>query len=229
MVASLPSRHDLLILTPAGAQFMWERRTGLYPDPCAWSGRAGLIKRLPAITRRYPAAGKLVPVGVSLPVRIESARCRMASYVPLHEVREIITPWQAVKKCAEMPCPAGNFIDDLLDASACCDLDVGVFGSAALQAVTGLPYLHGGSDLDLVVRGRWPEKLRRFEVILRQTENRHGIRADVEFDIGNGYYIKLRELLSGGETVLAKGRQTPELLRCCEIWEYLHFHSRDRS
>ena len=97
-------------------------------------------------------------------------------------------------------------------------LHFGLFGSAALEAVTGLPYLHDRSDIDAILGPGSESAIHAFWDELLAVEQTTGVRADVELMFSPGKYIKLRELMSGGSTVLVKGQSEPQLLLCREIW-----------
>lgn len=91
-------------------------------------------------------------------------------------------------------------------------IGLGVFGSTAMATVTGLPYLHDASDLDLVLTPEPGARLGALGEALSLFEIKYRIHVDAEVALGEGYYGKLKELLSGSQTILAKGGEKPVLL-----------------
>ena len=196
MLTEIPCRHTLLHLSRAGEESLWLRRETVYPDPAAWEAVWERFRGIPVITRRRAAPGELIPVGVSLPIRRDGGRWRMASQVPLDGVTKAVSAVQAAEMCAQAP---------RYGAAA------GLFGSAALEAVTGLPYCHAGSDLDVLLLPREGVDLPALGGLLRRLEEKWGLRIDAEVALGSGRYGKLAELLSGSGTILVKGGSAPVL------------------
>ena len=81
-----------------------------------------------------------------------------------------------------------------------------------MEAVTGLHYLHEGSDLDLVLDQGTIDDYKAFFQELLIWERNSGVSADVEIKIDSARYCKLKELAGRQGTVLVKGREIPELV-----------------
>ena len=79
---------------------------------------------------------------------------RMASQVPLDGVTKAVSAVQAAEMCAEGSLPFSRLVAQLLRQAPRYGAAAGLFGSAALEAVTGLPYCHAGSDLDVLLLPR---------------------------------------------------------------------------
>ena len=163
------------------------------------------------ITRRRAAPGELIPVGVSLPIRRDGGRWRMASQVPLDGVTQAISAVQAAEMCAEGSLPFSRLMAHLLRQAPRYGAAAGLFGSAALETVTGLPYCHAGSDLDVLLLPQEDADLPALGGLLRRLEEKWGLRIDAEVALGNERYGKLAELLSGSGTILVKGGSAPVL------------------
>lgn len=216
----MPERHDLLYLSAEG-----KRLAGLHcssdlsEDSMLWEQ----FFRLPAICKAQSGLAKpgWVEIGFSFPIRTDSGRKRMASQVPQSEITQICTPWQAIQFAVDQKGVVRDFLLAIQSASEGADIQLGLFGSAALEAVTGLPYLHGKSDIDLVLRPAPEDSLRAFMRRLSDVEQRLDIHADIEVMFASGKYVKLKELLGGQSTALVKGSHNPQLMSCQEIWKAL--------
>lgn len=224
MLTAPPKRHTLLRLTDAGAGLVRANREALYPGEAAWADVWPRFRGLPVITRRRVMPGEAVPVGLSLPIRRDGGRYRLVSHVPVNEVASAVLPTQAAELCAGQSLTVSGLVAELLRDAPSLGVSVGLFGSAALEAVTGLPYRHAGSGLDvLLIPGDMPD-LPALAGLLQQMEEDYQLSIDAELALGGERYVKLKELCTGSRTVLVKGGQTPvlcssrsvlESLRCC--------------
>ena len=130
MLTEIPRRHTLLRLSRAGEESLWLRRETVYPDPAAWEAVWERFRGIPVITRRRAAPGELIPVGVSLPIRRDGGRWRMASQVPLDGVTQAISAVQAAEMCAEGSLPFSRLMAHLLRQAPRYGAAAGLFGSA---------------------------------------------------------------------------------------------------
>ena len=151
MLTEIPCRHTLLYLSRSSEELLWLHREAVFPDPATWEAVWERFRGIPVITRRRAAPGELIPVGVSLPIRRDGGRWRMASQVPLDGVTKAVSAVQAAEMCAEGSLPFSGLVTQLLRQVPRYGAAAGLFGSAALEAVTGLPYCHSGSDLDVLL------------------------------------------------------------------------------
>ena len=224
MLTAPPERHTLLRLTEAGTGLVWANREALYPGEVAWADMWPRFYGLPVITRRQVLPGEAIPVGLSLPIRQDGGRYRLASCVPASEVESAVSPTQAAELCAGRTLPVSGLVAELLCDAPSLGVSVGIFGSAALEAVTGLPYRHAGSDLDVLLIPRDVPDMPALAGLLQRLEENYQLSIDAELALGEIQYVKLKELCTGSRTVLVKGGQTPvlcssrsvlESLRCC--------------
>lgn len=211
MLTEIPQRHTLLYLSRSGREFLWQNRESAYPDFTSWEAVWRQFRSVPVITRRWVAPGALIPVGISLPVRQGGGRWRMASQVPFHEVVETISAIEAAEMCVERRLAFGGLVEELICQVPRYGAVVGVFGSAALEAVTGLPYCHANSDLDVILLPQKGVDLLALGKLFRCLEEKWGFHIDGEIAIDQNKYGKLSELLSGSDTILVKGGLTPVL------------------
>ena len=224
MLTAPPKRHTLLKLTNTGTGLVWANREALYPGEVAWADMWPRFYGLPVITRRQVLPGEAIPVGLSLPIRQDGGRYRLASCVPASEVESAVSPTQAAELCAGRTLPVSGLVAELLCDAPSLGVSVGIFGSAALEAVTGLPYRHAGSDLDVLLIPRDVPDMPALAGLLQRLEENYQLSIDAELALGEIQYVKLKELCTDSRTVLVKGGQTPvlcssrsvlESLRCC--------------
>lgn len=211
MLTEIPERHTMLFLSKAGEECLWLHKESIYPDPAAWTAVWDRFCGIPVITRRRAAPGELIPVGMSLPIRQDGRRWRMASQVSLEGVVKTVSAVQAAERCAEGALPFSPLIAEVIQQAPRSGFAVGLFGSAALEAVTGLPYCHANSDLDVLLLPQEDADLTALSGLLRRLEEKWGLRIDAEVALGGERYGKLAELLSGSGTILVKGGSAPVL------------------
>lgn len=142
-------RHQLARLTPAG----WRRLCAATQDPTAadclqhWA-REGL----PLVVTRQPADVPPTesPLALGLPAPLRWQRLRLALQVAWQEVAffdEFPRPHRVTGLIPAADRPAWLSLCGALDAAG---VRVRVYGSHGWQAITGLPCLREGSDLDLI-------------------------------------------------------------------------------
>ena len=211
-------RHDLIFLTERGQRYAWEHREDREPES---EPVQRLFQNLPGIYRTQPPelAGRMAALGFSLPIQERGGRRRIASQAPMKEISAVLSPWDLCRLIPHLPSPAGPALEEARQAALSEGLVFGLFGSAALQAVTGLPYLHKSSDLDIIIQGGAVKRVERFYQSVMQVERAWNVAFDAELMLKGPIYIKLRELMAGGKTVLAKGASRPQLLLRQAVWE----------
>jgi len=211
-------RHDMLFLSPNGQSYAWEHRQT--PSHEAPSVQA-FFPALPGICRTWtdPTSSKFTPVGFSFPVRQNGTRIRIASDVPSSEIMSVVSPWDILPLVDRLPATPRTAIRELACASLDLGLPLGIFGSAALQALTCFPYLHETSDIDVLLPLAPPSAIQACYTHLVQLEQRYSMHIDAELMVSNSCYVKLHELIRNPKTILAKGAATPTLLSCQTIWD----------
>jgi phosphoribosyl-dephospho-CoA transferase len=144
-------RHDLLHVAPPA----WSAALAAFPPPGTaapllegWADRGW-----PVIVRRRMAgeAAGAIPIGVPLPPA--AGKCRIAMSLPGSGVINGATPplLQDVARAAPTP-HWQHIVSALVRLGKRYGIRPLVFGSLMWQHQTGLPYLHPGSDLDVL----WP-------------------------------------------------------------------------
>lgn len=206
-------RHDLLVLTPQGRERLCERIRFSGEESADQMAELFGTSCIPGIVRRHaPCDGSLIGIGISFPLRRDGQRLRFAAAVTAAEIADVITPYALVEgafECSVRPLQALARIKTLGLARPG---NLGVYGAAALQMVTGLPYVHDRSDLDLIIRGETIDSLRHANERLSALEHDMAITVDVEVVLGCDGEAKLKELCSQQKTVLVKSMQTVDIM-----------------
>ena len=201
-------RHDLVWLSEAGKNYALDNIQSCVPGVNDDEIQALILSvpPIPAIVRRQETRDEgSIAVGFSSPKIIDGVRLRIACKVPLACIVKHITPFDAAE-CKNGHLPDGGSLKDLIDTGLKHHTQVGVFGSAALQLVTGLPYVRKNSDMDIYLRHHGSrEDLALFFKQLLEYEERSGISIDAEIEYLGQYGVKLKELFGPGKTVLGKG------------------------
>lgn len=170
MLTVFPKRHTLLQLSEAGKQTIWANRETICPCAEIWASRWDDFADIPVITRRWDETAGWISVGMSLPLRTGNNRWRMASHISPSAVTGIITPEQAAERSLTLDHPCGAVLRTAAAPAREFGIRLGVFGSTALAGITGLPYLHENSDLDLVLEATSEHGLREFATLLQNLE-----------------------------------------------------------
>jgi phosphoribosyl-dephospho-CoA transferase len=209
-------RHDLVKLAPQG----WDQVLRGLSGPGAAMAMTWRDRDLPAVVRRTEPGTPpgVLCLGIPAPPDALSGRKlrvgftaeagHVAAVRPPLALAEIVAPpaWRAAVASLDLA---------LRDA----DLECHVFGSVAMQTLTGDPYLSSNSDIDLLLR---PANAGQLGAGLRQLE-RHAalLPLDGEIEFPSGHAVSWKEWLSidaaeqrSGARVLAKHLDTVALVRC---------------
>jgi len=172
-------------------------------------------EKTPAIVKRQASVSDgCVEVGFASWRVDGGVRLRAESLVPVRFVDKVITPFQVAELMLPEP---DERVGAVLRAAGGSGVRAGFFGSVALAAVTGRPYVSESSDLDIVIEAQKYEQVLGFRGSLASEPALDGVRLDVELNIGGGYSVKLEELFSGQETILAKGLRDVRLFDMDEV------------
>jgi len=166
---------------------------------------------IPAIvTRQESLSVEFVQVGFSSYHFHEGGRAKFRAIVPRTGITEQLSPFDVIGYIGRL---SSRVVRDTLYALRSLaeemNLDLGLYGSVALEIMTGLPYLHIDSDIDILVRPRddvglcpFYEAVNRFSLVRR---------IDIEALCKDGAGVKLAELCTSQKTVLCKGLLFTEL------------------
>ncbi|MES2149107.1 MAG: malonate decarboxylase holo-[acyl-carrier-protein] synthase [Pseudomonadota bacterium] len=193
-------RHDLVWLAPDG----WSNCAAM-----ALPGHRAAIERWqrhdwPAIVRRDDAnlADGMLCLGLALP-----AKGRIALQAANGQVARREAPLALRKSIASAP-PAWQSRLAALEAEST-GLTLRVYGSLALQALTGQPYTNEHSDIDLLLYPATPAQLQAGVKLL--TRHASVLPLDGEIVFPNGACVAWKEWAGAdqlGARVLVKDRRT---------------------
>lgn len=208
-----PARHQLAWLTPgAGA-------AAQLAGPCCLSAAAArdlleawLRRGFPLIVTRQPAGtAATIQLGLALPPA--EGKYRLAFAVPRAMVRVISPPPTLTEAAAALPIGWRATLRALLDAPEILAGAPRVYGSAALQVLTGEACLGESSDLDLLLTPpSWPAAQRAAAALLELGASLPGPRLDGEIASPAGLAVAWRELAAAPARLLVKSASRVELL-----------------
>lgn len=214
-LSTLPvlTRHVMIDIGPAHRRPVADAlRDGLLPmhrrpDVAERIHDVFLATAIPGIVcaPKAPLPAGSIQIGVSFPFREDGVRVRSAVTLPCGGVGAVHTPWEVAGRIAAGAFPEADELLELAELGRAHGIAVGLFGSAALQALTGLPYMEPRSDIDAVVIARSTAGLRSFHAALAGFASRHDRSCDVEVATPGGLGIKLKELVSDVTAVAGRG------------------------
>ena len=204
-------RHDLVFFSRRAIDQIRQSAWGVQPDAPDeyWEELFDKVgTRIPGIVRRQESMRRnALDVGFSSPRRVNGVHYRVSATIPTGDIEQILTPFQVMERAAAGPKAANTAVITAVFRSAQeGGLSVGILGSHALQAVTGLPYVSVPSDFDLIVQGE-ESAMATYAKTVAELEQDLGFVSDTEARIpfGNGFLdVKLEELLSQSQCVLGK-------------------------
>ena len=209
-------RHDLVRLAPQG----WDQVLRGLAGPGAAMAMTWKERDLPAVVRRTEPGTPpgMLCLGIPAPPDALSGRKLRVGFTAdtghVSTIRPPLTLAEIVAPPAWQPAVASLDLA-LRDV----ELECRVFGSVAMQTLTGDPYLSAASDIDLLLR---PASAAQLRAGLRQLE-RHAamLPLDGEIEFPSGHAVSWKEWLSvdaaekrKGARVLAKHLDTVALVRC---------------
>lgn len=181
---------------------------------------------IPGIVRRdeietttgdnYYSENEKVFIGFVHPFTQDGRRLRFASSVSGNKITKLITPYEIPNFRFEERTPSLKALSHIIN-----EYNVGVWGSTSLEIVTGLPYTHDKSDLDLIVKNFNQKELIDLLKTCNEVEISHGIKIDTEIHLTSGYGINLKEYASESDTLLGKGLRDVVLIDRETVEAYL--------
>ncbi|MDB5749212.1 MAG: mdcG [Massilia sp.] len=209
------ARHDLVWLSPAG----WEHAAALaHPgvrDAVLRWGQA----RWPAVATRIspalaPGPPVHLPLGLSLPPRArDGAKARIALVARAGDIARSRAPLPFAQAIGAVPDAWRLHSGMLLDDAGRAGLDLRVYGSVALQALTGQAYLTPASDIDLLLAPRSIGQYRCALALLAR--HARALPLDGEILFPGGQAVAWKELLRAPDAkarVLAKSMHVVSLV-----------------
>lgn len=217
-------RHDLVFISQAGKDKIWEELSDQYQGRELSMVRDVLLgaNDIPGFVRRSDERPEEVALGFVHPQRINGNRIRIAAFTGVENVEIIMTPYEVMQRKVFTIKEATRCIETIIALYALADefdLQIGVLGSAALELATGLPYTDEGSDVDVLLKPAPYDRLLDFYRTAK--ENFSDIPLDFELDLPNGYGVKLAEVFMDTKTLLGKSLDSVNILYRKDIIQYL--------
>jgi phosphoribosyl-dephospho-CoA transferase len=214
----MPARHELLWLSEQG----WREAWWTVPDEAAAALLRWHAAGWPVVVRRADAdlAPGQVSIGIPLPPRAEDGRkLRVAGRIKLDTVVRHAPPL-LLTQLTGMPPHWQAPLAALSQQAQAQGLTARVYGSAALQAITGQAYLRAGSDIDLLLQ---PASIAQLDAALALLRTHAGcLPLDGEIVFPGGRAVAWKELSAardGAPTsrVLVKELRRVALVRLDEL------------
>lgn len=163
------------------------------------------------VTRQSPGSGAGIALGLALPPAWGKAR--LAFLVPRECVRETMPPPTLASARERLPQAWRPKLRALLASSEVAAASPRVYGSAAIEALTGEPCLGLTSDLDLLLSPpTWAAAVAVAAAVAAIDEAIAEPRLDGEIWNPEGVAVAWRELAARPQRVLAKGHTDVELV-----------------
>ncbi|ATS37565.1 MULTISPECIES: malonate decarboxylase holo-[acyl-carrier-protein] synthase [Xanthomonas] len=201
----MAGRHALVWLRE-GAQ--WQAVTpGAQPRLQRWFA-AGL----PAVVARGDGSQAPGTLRLGVPLPPSEGKQRLALQAHVADVARCSVPLALDAVLTHAPGALQPALQGLLTQARAHALQPRVFGSFALQTLTGLTYVHAQSDLDLLWSIETPQQAHVVIALLQRWEQRHGLRADGELLLPGDNAVNWREYAGNAQQVLVKSNQDCRLL-----------------
>ncbi|WP_255701281.1 malonate decarboxylase holo-[acyl-carrier-protein] synthase [Afifella sp. H1R] len=178
-----------------------------------------LTDRIPGIVCRPTRActDEQGQLGFSFPLRIGEERVRSSVLVEPEQVASFLSPYEVMERAALRFPPPHAALRVALSLARRFEIRLGLIGSAALAAMTGLPYVRPQSDLDLLIDADHGGDFQAFHASLAAISREIGVKVDVELEFNRSIGVKISEYISGREVLLAKTINDVELIDRIEL------------
>lgn len=193
-------RHDLVFVSPKGWQAMLAAREELAANPLVgrWS-REGW-----PMVRRRATPGEPSGVALGMPLPPFAGKQRLCFLSQSDDIASMARPplLNAVHEAA--PLRWQPTLDRLHEVAARHAVEARVYGSIAWSTLTGLDYVTGRSDLDLLLDVGAQTDLDQLSAEIAAIEAAAPMRIDGEFMRKDGAAVNWREFQSGAREVMVK-------------------------
>ena len=201
-------RHDLVLVSPESWRAMLAARGDLSADSLLanWSDRGW-----PTIRRRA-MPGEASGVALGLPLPPSAGKKRLCFLLPSDAIVSVARPPLLKDVCASAPRDWWPALDRLDELALRHSVQARAFGSLAWQALTGLDYVTGRSDLDLLLDVGRNTDLDRLVSDIAAIESSAPMRLDGELMRWDGAAVNWREFRAGSGELLVKSIEGVRLL-----------------
>lgn len=140
----------------------------------------------PVVVRRRDAdsSADAVCLGLAMPPDADGIKLRLPLRVSMSQVRAVRAPLAIADVLAHVMPQWRDALRQLHDEATTQGLSIGVFGSLALQALTGQTYLRPGSDIDVLFAPGNIAQLQRGTALLKRYAQLLPLDGEVEFPDG---------------------------------------------
>ena len=207
------NRHDRVWLSAAG----WHAMRAQFPAHAEafaqWEENVW-----PLIVRRNEADAEpdCVCLGLPLPPDASGNKLRIAVVARTENVAHRDAPLAVDLLTANLPSAWQKIFGDFADTAARDQMHFHVYGSAAMQSMTALPYLHASSDIDLLFYPHTRAELDRGVRLLQQHARQLPLDGEIAFPSGRA--VAWKEWLGADDAqgplhILTKSMQSVNLVR----------------
>jgi phosphoribosyl-dephospho-CoA transferase len=176
------TRHGLVWLSEAG----WLEALARVADDHRYAVQRWRQHDWPAVIRRRDAdcaAGEIC-LGIALPPDQDGVKLRVPLRVGLRGVRQMRAPLEIADVIEHAGSQWRNGLLELHGDVAAQRLEIRVYGSLALQALTGQSYLRPASDIDLLLSPQDRLQLEQGVSLLKQCATRLPLDGEISFPRG---------------------------------------------
>ena len=212
-------RHNRVWLSVDG----WKRACKTVPPEHAKELMRWAENDWPAVVRRSdPECGKnILCLGLTPPPdQHTGAKVRIPFSVCTEDVVRFGAPLAIIRAESALPLAWHSVFSELSDAATSSRLEFRVYGSAAMQAITGLPYLTASSDIDLLFYPLTNAQLHQGLNLLNLYAKRLPLDGEIVFPSGRAAAWKeCAQALENPERarVLAKGMLRLDLVHVADL------------
>ncbi|MFI8570688.1 malonate decarboxylase holo-[acyl-carrier-protein] synthase [Stenotrophomonas bentonitica] len=198
-------RHDLVWLDP---QAPWQvLSAGAEARLRAWAQA-----RLPFVVARRDPTSDEHQLRLGVPLPLAEHRQRLSLRVDPSAVLRSAPPPLLTEVATDIGAGWRDRLHALATETATLPVAPRVFGSAAWQHLTGLGYLHDGSDIDLLWDVTGTGQAETIVAVLQHCERRSPMRLDGELRFPVDRAVNWREYASGAARLMVKGNHACSLV-----------------
>lgn len=215
--SELSTRHGLVWLNEAG----WIEALARVTDDHRYAVQRWRQHDWPAVIRRRDAdcASDEICLGIALPPDQDGVKLRVPLRIGLQGVRQMRAPLEIADVIEHAGSQWRDGLFELHANIAAQGLDIRVYGSLALQMLTGLSYLRPASDIDLLFSPLDRSQLEQGVSLLQQYATRLPLDGEIAFP--SGHAVSWKEWAQGcgksGNRVLIKHDSGVALQRVGEL------------
>ena len=202
------NRHDMLQISKSCREYALKESLHINPLLEKSLLSKALATYNPAIVKMQDNDIKgFIDVGFSSHLIKDGVRVRVKSVIPTCGIQRVISPFEVAE---HIGCCKHNHIrqgiECIIRIASECGLDVGLFGSCALELITGKPYITEKSDIDVIIKRNNPDTdIEKFYKTSAEISRNTGVSFDIEVMCIDRVGVKLAELFSEQKTILCKG------------------------